>query len=302
MSPRRFSEAELTVIRRAFARQMMALGNIDNECLEHAFATIRREDFLGSEPWQFLRWPEGKATLRENDPACIYQDVVIALQPGRGVNNGSPSLHARMLHDLAVGPGQRIAHIGTGAGYYTAMLAELTGPTGRVTAFEYDATLAERARTNLAAWSYVTVVTADGATAPTEPVDRIYVNFAVAAPAALWIEKLAPGGRLLFSLGAPHPDIRDKFPRHSAQGGVFIIDKTPNGLAARWAYPAYYVCAEGGLTGEGEAEVALFNAFKRGGFEFVKSLRWNEPFDPLRCWYWTAHWGLSYDALGGPAA
>lgn len=139
-----------------------------------------------------------------------------------------------MLHDLAVEPGQHVAHIGAGAGYYTAMLAELTGTTGRVTAFEFDAALAARARTNLAAWSHVTVIAADGASAPTETVDRIYVNFAVAAPPASWIEQLATGGRLLFSLGAPHPDARNKFPRHSAQGGVFTIDKTANGLAARW--------------------------------------------------------------------
>ena len=301
MPDQRFSESELAVIRRSFARQMMALANVWDERIERAFATIRREDFLGSEPWQIV-WRPVRPPLPQNDPAYIYQDVVVALQPGRGVNNGSPSLHTRMLHDLAVEPGQSIAHIGAGAGYYTAMLAELAGPTGRVTAFELDQALAERARVNLAAWSNVTVVTADGAAAPTEPVDRIYVNFAVAAPSASWIDGLAPGGRLLFSLGAPRPDVREKFPRHSAQGGVFTVDRTVNGLAARWHYPAYYVCAEGGLAADGDAELALYNAFERGGFEFIKSLRWNEPTDPLRCWYWTPRWGLSYDELGGPAA
>jgi protein-L-isoaspartate O-methyltransferase len=35
-----------------------------------------------------------------------------------------------MLNDLAVEPGQHIAQIGVGAGYYTAMLAELTGLPG----------------------------------------------------------------------------------------------------------------------------------------------------------------------------
>jgi protein-L-isoaspartate(D-aspartate) O-methyltransferase len=296
-----FGESELAVVRRAFARQMMALANVQDDRIQRAFATVRREDFLGSEPWQIV-WRPPRPPMPRNDPACIYQDVVIALQPGRGVNNGSPALHVKMLHDLAVEPGQHVAHIGAGAGYYTAMLAELTGPAGRVTAFEYDETLAERARINLAAWRNVTVIAADGAGAPTEPVDRIYVNFAVAAPSASWIDGLAPGGRLLFSLGAPHPDVRAKFPRHSAQGGVFIVDRTANGLAALWLYPAYYVCAEGGLAADAEAELALYNAFQRGGFEFIKSLRWEESFDPLRCWYWTAQWGLSYDGLGGPAA
>ena len=222
---------------------------------------------------------------------------MIALVPERGVNNGSPSLHAKMLHDLAAEPGQQVAHIGAGAGYYTAMLAELVGRAGRVTAFEFDAALAARARANLAARDNVTVVTADGALVPTEAIDRIYVNFGVAAPAAAWIEHLKPNGKLLFSLGVPHPDARERFPRHAAQGAALLIERRPNGFAARYLYPAYYVCAEGRLAGDRDAELALYAAFGRSGVEFVKSLRWKEWIDATRCWYATAQWGLSYDPL-----
>jgi protein-L-isoaspartate(D-aspartate) O-methyltransferase len=291
-----FDEAALATVRRAFARQMMAIAGVQDDRVEQAFASVRREDFLGSEPWRFVLWRQ-ESTLPHNDPACIYQDIVIALAPERGVNNGSPSLHAKMLHDLAVESGQHVAHIGAGAGYYTAMLAELVGRSGRVTAFEFDETLAARAHANLAAWSNVVVVTADGAGAPAEMVDRIYVNFGVAAPAASWIEHLAPNGKLLFSLGVPHPDVRERFPRHAAQGAALLIDRRSNGLAARWLYPAYYVCAEGELAGDRDSELALHTAFKRGGIEFVKSLRWNTPADATRCWYSTAHWSLSYDPL-----
>jgi protein-L-isoaspartate(D-aspartate) O-methyltransferase len=290
-----FGESELAIVRRAYARQMLAIAGVQNERIEQAFATVRREAFLGTEPWQLVRWPAGPP-LPQSDPVAIYQDVVIALQPNRGVNNGSPSLHVRMLHDLAIEPGHHVTHIGAGAGYYTAILSELTGPTGRVTAIEFDETLADRARINLAAWNNVSVVAADGANAPTEMVDRIYVNFAVAAPAAAWFAQLAPGGALLFPLGAPSPDVRDKLPRHSAKGGAFLIGRAENGFAARWLFPAYFVCAEGNLGGDGDSERALYNAFDRGGFEFVKSMRWNETTDPLRCWYWTPHWSLSYDA------
>jgi len=216
------------------------------------------------------------------------------------VNNGSPSLHAKMLNDLAVDLGQHVAQIGAGGGYYTAMLAELTGPAGRVTAIEFDPYLAERARANLAAWRNVTVICGDGSSALTEDVDRIYVNFGVAAPAPAWIEHLKPGGKLLFSLGAPHPDARKKFPRHAACGGAFLIERTPNGFPARYLYPAYYVCAEGALAGAADAELALYAAFERGGFEFVRSLRWNEPSDPMRRWYGTPTWSLSYEAIGLP--
>jgi protein-L-isoaspartate(D-aspartate) O-methyltransferase len=291
-----FDEAEVAIVRRAFARQMMAVANVQDDRVERAFASVHREDFLGAEPWRFLLWGQ-TSTLPHNDPVCVYQDVVIALAPERGVNNGSPSLHAKMLHDLAVEPGQHVAHIGAGAGYYTAILAELAGPAGRVTAFEFDAALAARARANLAAWSNVTLIAGDGARAPTEMVDRIYVNFGVAAPAAAWIEHLAQDGKLLFSLGVPHPNVRERFPRHAAKGAALLIERKANGFAARWLYPAYYVCAEGELAGDSDTELALHEAFERGGIEFVKSLRWKGRIDPTRCWYATAQWGLSYDPL-----
>ena len=128
------NQQELAIVRRAYARQMLAIANVCNDRLEQVFATVRREDFLGDEPWRIARGP----ALPVNDPVYVYQDVVLALAPERGVNNGSPSLHAKMLNDLAVEPGQHIAHIGAGAGYYTAILAELTGRSGRVTAIEFD--------------------------------------------------------------------------------------------------------------------------------------------------------------------
>jgi protein-L-isoaspartate(D-aspartate) O-methyltransferase len=236
----------LAIVRRAFARQMLGGAGISNDRLERVFATIRREDFLGTEPWLIVRYPPAPA-LSVNDPVHLYQDVVVALAPKRGVNNGSPSLHAKMLNDLAVEPGQHIAHIGAGAGYYTAMLAELAGASGRVTAIEFDAALAERARANLAAWPHVNVICADGGSALSESVDRIYVNFGVPAPAGSWIEQLKPGGKLLFPLSATHPDARGKFPRHAARGAVFLIDRNTNGLAA--SPPIHCAAGTGRRTG-----------------------------------------------------
>ena len=293
-----FDQEGLAIVRRAYARQMLAHAGVRNDRLERVFAMIRREDFLGTDPWRIAQHPPGPP-LPVNDRVYAYQDAVFALVPERGVNNGSPSLHAKMLNDLAVEPGQHIAHIGAGAGYYTAMLAELTGASGRITAIEFDETLAERARVNLAAWRHVTVISGDGGSALSESVDRVYVNFGVAAPAASWIDNLKPGGKLLFALGVPHPDVRAKFPRHSARGSAFLIGRIANGFAARWLYPAYYVCAEGSLAGDTDAELALYQAFERGGYESVRSLRWNEPTDPARCWYWTPRWSLTFDALEG---
>jgi protein-L-isoaspartate(D-aspartate) O-methyltransferase len=57
MPGRPFDEDELAIVRRAFARQMMTIGGVQDERLEQVFATIRRERFLGPAPWQIVRWP-----------------------------------------------------------------------------------------------------------------------------------------------------------------------------------------------------------------------------------------------------
>jgi protein-L-isoaspartate(D-aspartate) O-methyltransferase len=76
----------------------------------------------------------------------VYQDMLFALASQRGVNNGSPSLHARCLHALSLREGERVAHIGAGTGYYTALIAHLVGAEGHVLAVEFDPALADLAR------------------------------------------------------------------------------------------------------------------------------------------------------------
>src|ERR1700751_3980933 len=47
---------ELAIIRRAYAKQILAAVEIDDPSLELAFAQVRREDFLGPGPWVIPRW------------------------------------------------------------------------------------------------------------------------------------------------------------------------------------------------------------------------------------------------------
>ena len=84
------------------------------------------------------------------DPVYLYTDDVIGILPERNLNNGQPSLHAALIAAAAPQPGEHVVHIGAGVGYYTAILAELVGIAGRVTAIEFDAELAVRARANFA--------------------------------------------------------------------------------------------------------------------------------------------------------
>jgi protein-L-isoaspartate(D-aspartate) O-methyltransferase len=96
--------------------------------------------------------------------------------PDRRLNNGQPSLHAHLMHQASPAAGEHVVHVGTGTGYYTALLAHLVGPSGRVTGIEYDPDLAVRARANLAACKNVEIVEGDGTQVTFDAADVIYVN------------------------------------------------------------------------------------------------------------------------------
>lgn len=290
---------ELPILRRAFARQMMAVAGIAGDArLEAAFGKVAREDFLGTDPWFITDIAKGLLKLPSNDPVYAYQDVLFSLSPNRGVNNGAPSLHARLLHALAPQPDQRVLHLGAGTGYYSAILAELVGPKGHVTAVELDPVLADMARDNLADRPNVDVVVDDGGNWPRAAVDRIYVNFAVTAPAAAWIDQLARNGRMVLPLGVPGEPRRPAGPRFSRHGGAFVIECRQGGFAASYIGPAYFIHGEGAVGGSGDGACdRLQRAFRSGGMEFVRSLVWQQPTDANRCWFWSGDWSLSYDPV-----
>ena len=106
--------------------------------------------FSGPPPW-FVSGGFGLEAT--DDVARLYEDALVAIDPGRGINNGQPSLHALSIDALALKEGETIVQIGAGAGYYTAILARLVGPSGRVIAYEIEPDIAARARANLARFS-----------------------------------------------------------------------------------------------------------------------------------------------------
>jgi protein-L-isoaspartate(D-aspartate) O-methyltransferase len=123
--------------------------------LASAFASTPREQFVGPPPWKvFTR--AGYIETPSDDPALLYQDVVVFLGADGPLNNGEPSLHAFCLAALAIKKGERIVHVGAGTGYYTTLLAKLTGETGAIDAYEVDPDLVQRAGDNLAGFQYVT--------------------------------------------------------------------------------------------------------------------------------------------------
>ena len=286
---------DLPALRRDYAARMLRIAGIDDAAVERALSAVAREDFLGPGPWTILDPIAGAIELAGDDPGLLYDDVLVVLDRALGLNNGSPSLHALMLHHLGVRPGDRVLHAGAGAGYYTAILAELAGARGSVMAIEHDQRLATAAAANLRPWPNVAALQGDAADWPDGPVDHIYVNFAVADPAARWIDSLSEGGTLVFPLGVPPGRLRGEARRTGGHGAVLACTRTAAGIAVRHISPCVFICAEGSLAGTPALREALDRAFQRGGVEFVRSYRRPPPPSPARCWFWSPDWALSYD-------
>ena len=119
---------DLEAHRKHYSQLVTTIGRVDptNTRLISAFANVKREDYLGPGPWKIRANSTYIVTPTEN-PAFLYQDVLVALKSDDGLNNGQPSLHARCLDKLEISAGDTVIHIGTGTGYYTAILAELAG-------------------------------------------------------------------------------------------------------------------------------------------------------------------------------
>ncbi|MGI9415380.1 MAG: protein-L-isoaspartate O-methyltransferase family protein, partial [Hyphomicrobiales bacterium] len=115
-----------------------------------------------------------------------------------GLNTGSPGLHAHWSDAVMPERGESVVHVGSGTGYYSAILSLLVLPHGRVDAFEIRKDLAEQAARNLIPFENVTVHRADASSQNLPQADIIYVNASVTEPPLPWLKALRPGGRMIF--------------------------------------------------------------------------------------------------------
>lgn len=249
---------EMAFLRRAFARLVVAKAGVDDPRIEAAFAAVPREAFLGRRPWHLPT--RGAPVMLPPDPVLAYQDAVIALLPGRGINNGEPSLHARMIAALGLREGERVAHLGAGTGYFSAILARLVGESGHVLAVEHEAGLAGHAERTLAGDPQVRAITGDGLALDLEGFDAVYVSFAVEDYPKTWLAALARGTRILAPLGA-----RTDGPGHAfATGAAYLLAPGEGGVAARFVSPAFFICAEGAEPVAPDHRARLARAFAEG--------------------------------------
>ena len=133
----------LAACRQFYAKMVAAGGGQLREDLERAFEIVPREYFLGPGPWLAVSSLSGMfVATPTDDPIHVYQNVLFALDRKKQINNGEPFLHGQLLGALAPARGNVALHIGCGTGYYTAILAHLVGPSGKVIAYEIEPELA----------------------------------------------------------------------------------------------------------------------------------------------------------------
>jgi protein-L-isoaspartate(D-aspartate) O-methyltransferase len=198
--------------------------------LEGAFEAVPREMFLPPGPWHIEAGSGGYIETPNADVRFLYQDVLVAIDKNRGVNNGQPSGHAQFMGLLEPRPGETVVHIGAGTGYYSAILSILVAPGGRVAAFELNEDLALSARRNLQPLDNVSVTAGDATRAQLPEADVIYVNAGVIRPPVHWLMALSPGGRM-FVPWRPAADI----------GIALFISRAAWGFRVNPAMPAWFI-------------------------------------------------------------
>jgi protein-L-isoaspartate(D-aspartate) O-methyltransferase len=198
--------------RRFFAEELEAVCRLQSAPVVDAFAAIPRERFLRPGPWTVLveniYTPGaglGTHMTRDADPARVYHNIAVAIDPARQLFNGQPGTLASWMERLALAPGMRVLHVGSGLGYYTAILAHAVGSSGRVVAFEIDSELAAAARSNLAPFPWVDLRQDDASRVDGETFDAILVNAGVTHPLDAWLDALAVRGRMIVPLTSAMP-------------------------------------------------------------------------------------------------
>jgi protein-L-isoaspartate(D-aspartate) O-methyltransferase len=273
----------LAALRRDYARRILERAGVVSPALENAYAAVPREDFVGAGPWSLFD-ASGYRTSEDSDPARLYEDVLVALVPEKRINNGQPSGHAAWLAAADPRPGEHVVHIGAGTGYYTAILAELVGPQGRVTAIEYDAGLAQRAAQNLARYPGVHVIHGNAFTAPFDPADVIYVNAGVSHPADGWLHGLKQGGRLVMPLTAVPTD------SGGSAGAMFRFTRDGDAYSVDLITAAAFIRCEG--VDDIAEDHALAEAFSRGGAREVTRLVPGHDWPEDKVWHRWPGWTL----------
>lgn len=149
---------------------------------------------------------------------------------GFGQTNSQPSTVHQMLEWLDVKPGQQVLDVGSGSGWTSALLAELVGMDGHVTAVEKVPELVDRSRLVLSQHGIHNAVVHQAGEVlgwpATGPYDRILVSASAHHLPTELIDQLAAPGKLVIPVGTTiHEIIKDSNGRLTSKehaGYVFV--------------------------------------------------------------------------------
>ena len=277
-------EVPLASVRLCYAENIRRSAGLRSRALAEAFGVVPRERYLGPGPWQVCQFGDYELT-EDADPRHVYHDVLIAIDASRKLNNGHPSSLAGWLDELALAAGETVLHIGCGTGYYTAIMAETVGATGRVTALEIDAELAERARVNLADYRNVTVITANGTSYDPGESNAIFVNAGVTHPETQWLDRLVNGGRLVLPLTATKDGAFGSGKTGNSGGNILLVTRKQDQYAASFIGPvSIFASSEGRNPEYNRVLQRAFLELSSGKREAPKMIRRDKHKRDSNCW------------------
>lgn len=176
--------------------------NIEQARFNMVEQQIRPWDVLDQQVLDLLLEVRREEFVPEQYRALAFVDMEIPL--GHGEVMLAPKLEARILQELAIKKTDRILEVGTGSGYFTALLAHLGA---HVYSVDIIPEFVAGARAKLAAHGISNVTLAEGDAARgwgrQAPYDVIALTGSVPSLAAAFQEDLTPGGRLFAIIGDP---------------------------------------------------------------------------------------------------
>lgn len=73
-----------------YARLICTAAKLDDPRIEEAFRAVMREPFAGPGPWWLQLGGHAPVQTPDDDPAFLYQNLLLALDRERGINIGMP--------------------------------------------------------------------------------------------------------------------------------------------------------------------------------------------------------------------